>query len=100
MEAEPGEFALYLMYETGERRIISETEFPLLVRVRYFLRSLCTNKVIMRHSLILVRTGPHEDVAKLYLMDRTRTEEISQQVAAFLRLCRLTLDSLVLPDYS
>ena len=34
----------------------------------------------------MVRTGPHEDVAKLYLMDRTRTEEISQQVAAFLRL--------------
>merc|ERR1719239_1801714 len=64
VEAEPGEFALYLMHETGERRIISEAEFPLLVRVR---------------------TGPHEDVAKLYLMDRTRTEEISQQVAAFLR---------------
>ena len=34
VEAEPGEFALYLMHETGERRIISETEFPLLVRVR------------------------------------------------------------------
>ena len=34
VEAEPGEFALYLVQETGERRIISESEFPLLVRVR------------------------------------------------------------------
>ena len=33
----------------------------------------------------LFRTGPHEDVAKLYLMEQTKTEEISQQVAAFLR---------------
>ena len=41
----------------------------------------------MKSTLILtmIRTGPHEDVAKLYLMDQTRTEEISQQVAAFLR---------------
>ena len=98
MEAEPGEFALYLMHETGERRIISETEFPLLVRVRYFLRS--PEKVNTHHLLILVRTGPHEDVAKLYLMDRTRTEEISQQVAAFLRWYCLTFDSLDLTDYS
>jgi len=74
VEAEPGEFALYLMHETGERRIISETEFPLLVRVR---------------------TGPHEDVAKLYLMDRTRTEEISQQVAAFLRFSYAELRSFL-----
>ena len=36
VEAEPGEFALYLVQETGERRIISESEFPLLVRVRFF----------------------------------------------------------------
>ena len=34
VEAEPKEFALYLVQETGERRIISESEFPLLVRVR------------------------------------------------------------------
>jgi len=74
VEAEPGEFALYLMHETGERRMISETEFPLLVRVR---------------------TGPHEDVAKLYLMDRTRTEEISQQVAAFLRFSYAELRSFL-----
>ena len=34
VEAEPGEFALYLVQETGERRMIAESEFPLLVRVR------------------------------------------------------------------
>ena len=44
----------------------------------------------------MVRTGPHEDVAKLYLMDRTRTEEISQQVAAFLRLYPITLTCLAM----
>ena len=44
----------------------------------------------------MVRTGPHEDVAKLYLMDRTRTEEISQQVAAFLRLYPMTLSCLAM----
>lgn len=30
--------------------------------------------------------GPHEDVAKLYLMDRHSTEEISSEVAQFLNL--------------
>jgi len=74
VEAEPGEFALYLVQETGERRIISESEFPLLVRVR---------------------TGPHEDVAKLYLMEQTKTEEISQQVAAFLRFSYAELRSFL-----
>lgn len=33
-----------------------------------------------------VMLGPHEDVAKLYLMDRTTTEEISPEVAQFLNL--------------
>ena len=52
----------------------------------------------MKSSLILtmIRTGPHEDVAKLYLMDQTRTEEISQQVAAFLRWHKMK--SYFLPD--
>ena len=40
---------------------------------------------IRTEDKLLLRTGPHEDVAKLYLMEQTKTEEISQQVAAFLR---------------
>jgi len=64
IEAEPGGYALYLVNETGERRVLTELEFPLLLRVK---------------------AGPHEDVAKIYLMDKQRTEEIPHQVAAFLR---------------
>ena len=40
--------------------------------------------------------GPHEDVAKLFLMDRQNTEEISNEVAQFLNLstaeCRAILE--------
>jgi Ras association domain-containing protein 2/4 len=45
--------------------MLKEDEYPLMVRVML---------------------GPHEDVAKLYLMDRGTTEEISSEVAQFLNL--------------
>ena len=63
IEAEPGQYALYVVRETGETRLVGEQECPLLLRVRL---------------------GPHEEVAKLYLMDR-RTEEVSHAVAQFIR---------------
>lgn len=49
----------------AEQRRLLEDEYPLLVRVML---------------------GPHEDVAKLYLMDRHSTDEISCEVAQFLNL--------------
>lgn len=58
-----------------EQRRLRDDEYPLLVRVML---------------------GPHEDVAKLFLMDRQNTEEISNEVAQFLNLsiaeCRAILE--------
>jgi len=46
--------------------------------------------------LVRVMLGPHEDVAKLFLMDRQNTQEISNEVAQFLNLsiaeCRAILE--------
>ena len=47
-----------------ERRLIGESEFPLLLRVRL---------------------GPREDIAKLFLLDKNKTQEISHEVAQFLK---------------
>merc|ERR1719219_2888133 len=74
VDSDPTDYALYLVNETGERRLVKETEFPLILRVR---------------------TGPHEDISKLYLMERKRTEEISHQVAAFLRFSYAELRSFL-----
>jgi Ras association domain-containing protein 2/4 len=61
-------------YHIPEQRRLRDDEYPLLVRVML---------------------GPHEDVAKLFLMDRQNTEEISNEVAQFLNLstaeCRAIL---------
>lgn len=58
----------------SEQRRLRDDEYPLLVRVML---------------------GPHEDVSKLFLMDRQNTEEISSEVAQFLNLsiaeCRAIL---------
>lgn len=58
-----------------EQRSLKEDEYPLLVRVLL---------------------GPHEDVCKLYLMDKHTTPEVSNAVAQFLNLsmpeCKAILD--------
>lgn len=57
-----------------EQRRLKEDEYPLLTRVLM---------------------GPHEDVAKMYLMDSHNTPEVSSEVAQFLNLslaeCRAIL---------
>lgn len=59
----------------SERRLVSETEYPLLLRVNL---------------------GPHEDVAKLYVMELKSANEICHEVAQFLRFtyaeCRAIVD--------
>ena len=58
-----------------EQRRLKEDEYPLLARVLL---------------------GPHEDVAKLYIMDGHSTPEVSSEVAQFLNLslveCRAILN--------
>ncbi|KAK9506290.1 hypothetical protein O3M35_008252 [Rhynocoris fuscipes] len=65
VDSRPDYFALFVVRDNGEQRMLREDEYPLVTRVML---------------------GPHEDVAKLYLMDRTTTEEISPEVAQFLNL--------------
>jgi len=65
VESEPSQFALYVVKETGERRLIGESEFPLLLRVRL---------------------GPREVIAKLFLLDKNKTQEINHEVAQYLNL--------------
>ena len=52
------------MVTLSERRLIGESEFPLLLRVRL---------------------GPREDIAKLFLMDKNKTQEINHDVAQYLK---------------
>lgn len=55
VESKAENFALFIVRDNGEQKKLSNEDFPLLVR-------------------ILI--GPHEDVARLFLMDAQVTEEI------------------------
>lgn len=74
VENNPQEFALYVVRDNGETRRIKEDEYPLLTRV------------------IL---GPHEDVAKVFIMDKNKTNEISSEVAQFLNFSAVELNSIL-----
>ena len=68
-------FALFIVRDNGEQRKVKEDDYPLVVRVML---------------------GPHEDVARLFLVDSHFTPEISSEVAQFINLsiseCRAILD--------
>jgi Ras association domain-containing protein 2/4 len=55
VESRAENFALFIMRDNGEQKKVKEEDYPLLVRVLL---------------------GPHEDVAKLFLMDDHVTSEI------------------------
>ncbi|KAK4320225.1 hypothetical protein Pmani_008916 [Petrolisthes manimaculis] len=67
-------FALFVIKDNGERRRIRDEEYPLITRVML---------------------GPHEEVARVFIVDAQQTPEISPQVAQFLNLslaeCRAIL---------
>ncbi|XP_017882524.1 ras association domain-containing protein 2 [Ceratina calcarata] len=65
VDAKPDNFALFVVRDNGEQRRLREDEYPLEVRV------------------VL---GPHENVARLFLVDKFSTPEISSDVAQFLNL--------------
>uniref|UniRef100_A0A182INJ1 Uncharacterized protein n=1 Tax=Anopheles atroparvus TaxID=41427 RepID=A0A182INJ1_ANOAO len=73
VESRAENFALFIVRDNGEQKKLKEDDYPLVTRV------------------IL---GPHEDIAKLFLMDGQLTQEISE-VAQFLNLsipeCRAIL---------
>ncbi|XP_059611799.1 uncharacterized protein LOC132258485 [Phlebotomus argentipes] len=75
VDSRPENFALFIVRDNGEQRRLKEDDYPLLVRVML---------------------GPHEDVARIFLVDSSETPEISSEVAQFLNLslseCRSILD--------
>ncbi|KAL1509016.1 hypothetical protein ABEB36_003823 [Hypothenemus hampei] len=75
VESDSNNFALFIVRDNGEQRRLKDDEYPLLARVLL---------------------GPHEDVAKLFLMDSHNTPEVSSEVAQFLNLslveCRAILN--------
>ena len=55
VESKAENFALFVVRDNGEQKKLSNDDYPLLVRVLL---------------------GPHEDVARLFLMDAMETHEI------------------------
>jgi len=74
IESEAGNFGLYVVKESGETRLITDEEYPLLLRVNL---------------------GPHEDIAKVYLMNKDNVNEVSDKVAEFLRFSYAELRSFL-----
>merc|ERR1719444_541159 len=64
IESEVTNFGLYVVKETGETRLLADSEFPLLLRANL---------------------GPHEDISKIYVMNKQTTNEISAKVADYLK---------------
>ncbi|XP_059488784.1 ras association domain-containing protein 4 [Neocloeon triangulifer] len=63
VDSNPHNFALFVVHDNGEQKRLRDDDYPLVCRVML---------------------GPHEDVAKLFLMDASSTQEISNEVAQFL----------------
>lgn len=55
MDNRPDHFTLFVIRDNGEQRRLKDDEYPLLVRIML---------------------GPHEDVARIFLMDANNTSEI------------------------
>lgn len=75
IESKAENFALFIVRDNGEQKKLNNEDYPLLQRI------------------IL---GPHEDVARLFLMDGQVAQEISSEVAQFLNLsvpeCRAIIE--------
>ncbi|XP_017849809.1 cell wall protein DAN4 [Drosophila busckii] len=75
VESAPENFSLFIVRDNGEQKRLKDNEFPLVTRITL---------------------GPHEDVARLFMVDSRKTDEISNEVAQFLNLslpeCRAILD--------
>ncbi|XP_037732139.1 uncharacterized protein LOC119563017 [Drosophila subpulchrella] len=75
VDSSPGNFSLFIVRDNGEQKRLKDDEYPLITRVTL---------------------GPHEDVARMFLVDSRKTDEISNEVAQFLNLsvpeCRAILE--------
>merc|ERR1739838_1276151 len=64
VENSPEKFSLYIVKETEERRELPHDEFPLISRVL---------------------VGPNEQVGKIYIMEKKMHQEITQEVAQYIK---------------
>ncbi|XP_056387208.1 ras association domain-containing protein 4 [Hyla sarda] len=74
VENSSSEFGLYLVHENGERTRLGDNEFPLICRILH---------------------GPCERIAKLFLMETDLGEEVSHDVAQYIKFEMPVLDSFV-----
>ncbi|XP_006897798.1 PREDICTED: ras association domain-containing protein 4-like [Elephantulus edwardii] len=74
VENDPGEFALYIVHESGERTKLKDCEYPLVSRILH---------------------GPCEKIAKLFLMETDLGEEVPCDVAQYINFEMPVLDSFV-----
>uniref|UniRef100_M3XGL6 Ras association domain family member 4 n=1 Tax=Latimeria chalumnae TaxID=7897 RepID=M3XGL6_LATCH len=74
VENSPEEFALYVVHECGERTKLRNDEYPLIARVLH---------------------GPCEKIAKLFLMETDLGEEVTYDVAQYIKFEMPVLDSFV-----
>ncbi|XP_041089637.1 ras association domain-containing protein 2-like [Polyodon spathula] len=74
IENSPDEFALYLVHTSGESRKLILTDYPLLVRVLQ---------------------GPCEQVSKIFLMEKDLGEEVTYDVAQYIKFEMPVLQSFI-----
>lgn len=68
------DFSLVVIHDSGEQHLIQDNEYPLLVRVML---------------------GPNEDIAKVFIMEKRRSLEISNEVAQFINLSEVELQGFI-----
>ncbi|XP_063814690.1 ras association domain-containing protein 4 isoform X2 [Pseudophryne corroboree] len=74
VENGPSEFGLYLLHETGERTKLGDSEYPLICRILH---------------------SPCERIARLFLMETDLGEEVSHDVAQYIKFEMPVLDSFI-----
>ncbi|XP_034367668.1 ras association domain-containing protein 4 isoform X2 [Arvicanthis niloticus] len=74
VEDGPGEFALYIVHESGEQTKLKDCEYPLIARILH---------------------GPCEKIVKIFLMEADLSEEVPYDVAQYIKFEMPVLDSFV-----
>ncbi|XP_064173277.1 ras association domain-containing protein 4a [Anguilla rostrata] len=74
VENQSDEFALYVVHESGERTKLKDSEYPLITRLLH---------------------GPCEKIAKIFLMETDLGEEVTYDVAQYIKFEMPVLDSFV-----
>ncbi|XP_067277572.1 ras association domain-containing protein 4a [Pseudorasbora parva] len=74
VESKADEFALYLVHASGERTKMKDTEYPLVSRLLH---------------------GPCEKIARIFIMEKDLGEEITYDVAQYIKFEMPVLDSFI-----